>query len=121
MNISGSTAPRARPSHPTTSLPFPPPTHGYSDVTLLAWSTDPAVMKSALRREEELRLCDAQQELFAAVEDRCDVDWIDLAEKLQKRVVREFLGRTISDALNESAVMGRALQIMRTAPQQYPN
>jgi len=47
-------------------------------------------VKAMLRRENELRLSKEYQDLFASIEDRWDIDWLDLVVLLQRRVVREF-------------------------------
>jgi len=52
---------------PTTTLPFPPVAHGHCHVSLRDLSSSLPLVKHLLRREEELRMCDAQQALFAAV------------------------------------------------------
>lgn len=85
------------------------------------WAQDPIVLKAALRREEELRTCKAQQDLYAQVEDGCGLDWIDLADQLQCNVVREFLGTTlIDDMVDTKELMQNALGVLRTAHQRYP-
>jgi len=90
-------------------------------VTWFQWANDPAVLKAALRREEQLRLCDAQQDLFAQVEHRRDMDWLDLAEALQRDLVREFFGAELQVAFDPAELMRNALGVLRTAPQRYPD
>lgn len=106
---------------PTTKLAFPPASHTYNNVSWYDWANNPALLKAALRREEELRLCDAQQDLFAQVEHRGDLDWIDLADDLQERLVREFFGTTLTNAVDSEALLQNALGVLRTAWQRYPN
>ena len=65
-----------------------------------------------LRREEQLRMCDAQQDLFAQVEGRLDMDWIDLADTLQRNVVAEF---------GDGGDADRALFLLRTAATRFPD
>jgi len=83
------------------------------------------LLKAALRREEELRTCAAQQDLFSQVEHRRDIDWLDLAEVLQENVVREFFGTTFTldvlDATDSHDLLQNALGVLRTAAQRYPD
>jgi len=43
-----------------------------------------------LIRENELRTCEETQEIYALAERRCDTDWMEVTEELQRRVLREF-------------------------------
>jgi len=43
-----------------------------------------------LIRENELRTCDETQTLYAVAEQEWDTDWMEVTEKLQKRVLTEF-------------------------------
>jgi hypothetical protein len=65
-----------------------------------------------LRREEALRMSPEQQALFGSVEHRYDIDWIDLADALQRRVVQEF---------GDGGDPERALALMRTATTRFPH
>jgi hypothetical protein len=76
------------------------------------WESDVDFLKTVLRREETLRMCPAQQDLFSQVQDRMDMDWIDLADALQKRVVREF---------GDGGDADYALHMLRTAASRFPD
>jgi hypothetical protein len=82
------------------------------------------LLKAALRREEELRLCPAQQALFSqvSVEDRHgSLDWLDLVQRMQENLIREFFGRTLEEAYSPQEFMQMALGVLRTATQRYPD
>jgi len=80
--------------------------------TLEQWTNDVVFLKRVLRREEQLRMCDAQQDLFAQVEGRFDMDWIDLADTLQRNVVAEF---------GDGGDPDLALRLLRTAAKRFPD
>ena len=46
-----------------------------------------------LQAENEYRLSEEYQELFRLAEERADTDWLEVAEQLQRRVLREAGGK----------------------------
>ena len=51
------------------------------------------VLKDLLMREEQMRLSVETQNLLASIEDRTDIDWIDIISDLQANLVRETIGQ----------------------------
>jgi len=43
-----------------------------------------------LRKENQIRLSADFQALLASIEDRKDIDWLDMVEEMQRNLVQEF-------------------------------
>jgi len=50
------------------------------------------VLKNLLIKEEQMRLSHHTQQLLSAVEDRKDIDWMDVIADLQTKLIKEELG-----------------------------
>jgi hypothetical protein len=50
------------------------------------------VLKDLLIKEEQMRLSEQTQQLLSSVEDRKDIDWMDVIADLQTKLIKETIG-----------------------------
>jgi hypothetical protein len=50
------------------------------------------VLKNLLIKEEQMRLSEQTQQLLSSVEDRKDIDWMDVIADLQTKLIKETIG-----------------------------
>jgi hypothetical protein len=50
------------------------------------------VLKDLLIKEEQMRLSEQTQLLLSSVEDRKDIDWMDVIADLQTKLIKETIG-----------------------------
>ncbi|CAF3828630.1 unnamed protein product, partial [Rotaria sp. Silwood1] len=74
------------------------------------------VLKDLLIKEEQLRLSPETQQLLSSIEDRKDIDWMDVIADLQTKLIKETIG---DDATDDEIQHG--LRILRSAHQLYDN
>ncbi|CAF1433075.1 unnamed protein product [Rotaria sp. Silwood1] len=74
------------------------------------------VLKDLLIKEEQIRLSQETQQLLSNIEDRKDIDWMDVIADLQTNLIKEAIGE---DATEEEIQCG--LRIFRSAHQLYAN
>ncbi|CAF1194192.1 unnamed protein product [Adineta steineri] len=74
------------------------------------------VLKNLLIKEEQLRLSPETQQLLSSIEDRNDIDWMDIIAHLQTELIKETIGQ---DATEDEIQHG--LRILRSAHQLYNN
>ena len=55
------------------------------------------VLKNLLIKEEQMRLSQQTQQLLSTIEDRKDIDWIDVIAELQTKLIKEELGEDATD------------------------
>ncbi len=55
------------------------------------------VLKQLLIKEEQMRLSQQTQQLLSSVEDRKDIDWMDVIAHLQTELIREEIGEDATD------------------------
>ena len=55
------------------------------------------VLKHLLIKEEQMRLSQQTQQLLSSVEDRKDIDWMDVIAQLQTQLIREEIGKDATD------------------------
>lgn len=55
------------------------------------------VLKNLLIKEEQIRLAPRTQQLLASIEDRTDIDWMDVIAQLQTELIREEIGQDATD------------------------
>ena len=61
------------------------------------------VLKDLLIKEEQMRLSQQTQQLLSSVEDRKDMDWMDVIAHLQTKLIKEAIGK---DATEEEVQHG---------------
>ena len=54
-------------------------------------------MKKLLIKEEQIRLSSRTQQLLSSVEDRKDIDWMDVIGQLQTELIKEEIGDDATD------------------------
>ena len=50
------------------------------------------VLKDLLIKEEQIRLSQETQQLLSTIEDRKDIDWMDVIADLQTKLIKQTLG-----------------------------
>ena len=55
------------------------------------------VLKQLLIKEEQMRLSQQTQQLLSSIEDRKDMDWMDVIAALQTQLIREELGEDATE------------------------
>ncbi|CAF3372327.1 unnamed protein product, partial [Rotaria sp. Silwood2] len=50
------------------------------------------VLKDLLIQEEQIRLSQETQQLLSSIEDRKDIDWMDIIADLQTKLIKEAIG-----------------------------
>jgi hypothetical protein len=55
------------------------------------------VLKDLLIKEEQIRLSQQTQQLLSSVEDRKDIDWMDVIVDLQTKLIKETIGDDATD------------------------
>ena len=50
------------------------------------------ILKDLLIKEEQMRLSRQTQQLLSSVEDRKDIDWVDVIADLQTKLIKEAIG-----------------------------
>ena len=55
------------------------------------------VLRNLLIKEEQIRLSPETQQLLASIEDRKDIDWMDIIAHLQTQLIRDELGQDATD------------------------
>ncbi len=55
------------------------------------------VLKELLIKEEQMRLSQQTQQLLSSVEDRTDIDWMDVIAHLQTTLIKEAIGEDATD------------------------
>ncbi len=55
------------------------------------------VLKNLLIKEEQMRLSQQTQQLLSNVEDRKDIDWMDVIADLQTKLIREEIGEDATE------------------------
>jgi hypothetical protein len=55
------------------------------------------VLKDLLIKEEQMRLSQQTQQLLSSVEDRTDVDWMDVIADLQAKLIKETIGEDATE------------------------
>ncbi|CAF1409731.1 unnamed protein product [Adineta steineri] len=73
-------------------------------------------LKHLLIKEEQLRLSQQTQQLLSSIQDRTDIDWMDIIDQLQTQLIKETIGQ---DATESEIQHG--LNILRSAHELYPN
>ncbi|CAF3189164.1 unnamed protein product [Rotaria sp. Silwood2] len=74
------------------------------------------VLQDLLMKEEQIRLSRETQQLLSSIEDRKDMDWMDVIADLQTNLIKEAIGQ---DATEDEIQCG--LRIFRSAHQLYSN
>ncbi|CAF4951483.1 unnamed protein product [Rotaria sp. Silwood1] len=74
------------------------------------------VLKDLLIQEEKMRLSQETQQLLSSIEDRKDIDWMDIIADLQTNLIKNAIGK---DATEDEIQYG--LRILRSAHQLYLN
>jgi hypothetical protein len=54
-------------------------------------------LKDLLIKEEQMRLSQQTQQLLTTVEDRKDIDWMDVIADLQTQLIREAIGEDATE------------------------
>ncbi len=54
-------------------------------------------LKQLLIKEEQIRLSQETQQLLSSIEDRKDIDWMDVIAHLQTQLIREAIGEDATD------------------------
>jgi hypothetical protein len=54
-------------------------------------------LKNLLIKEEQMRLSQQTQQLLATVEDRKDMDWMDVIADLQTKLIKEEIGEDATE------------------------
>ena len=54
-------------------------------------------LKQLLIKEEQIRLSQETQQLLSSIEDRKDIDWMDVIAHLQAQLIRETIGEDATD------------------------
>ncbi len=55
------------------------------------------VLKNLLIKEEQMRLSQQTQQLLSNVEDRKDIDWMDVIAELQTKLIKEEIGEDATE------------------------
>jgi hypothetical protein len=55
------------------------------------------VLKDLLIKEEQMRLSQQTQQLLSRVEDRKDIDWVDVIADLQTKLIKETIGEDATE------------------------
>jgi predicted nucleic acid-binding protein len=55
------------------------------------------VLKQLLIKEEQIRLSPQTQQLLSSVEDRKDIDWMDVIADLQAKLIKETIGEDATE------------------------
>ncbi len=55
------------------------------------------VLKDLLIKEEQMRLSQQTQQLLSTVEDRKDIDWMDVIAQLQTKLIKEAIGEDATE------------------------
>ncbi len=55
------------------------------------------MLKNLLIKEEQLRLSPHTQQLLSSIEDRTDLDWMDVIAHLQTQLIKEELGQDATE------------------------
>ncbi len=55
------------------------------------------VLKNLLIKEEQMRLSQQTQQLLSSVEDRKDIDWMDVIADLQAKLIKEEIGEDATE------------------------
>ncbi len=55
------------------------------------------VLKQLLIKEEQIRLSPQTQQLLSLVEDRKDIDWMDVIADLQAKLIKEAIGEDATE------------------------
>ena len=55
------------------------------------------VLKQLLIKEEQMRLSSQTQQLLSSIEDRKDMDWMDVIADLQTQLIREEIGEDATE------------------------
>jgi hypothetical protein len=54
-------------------------------------------LKDLLIKEEQMRLSQQTQLLLSTIEDRKDIDWMDVIADLQTKLIREAIGKDATE------------------------
>jgi hypothetical protein len=54
-------------------------------------------LKDLLIKEEQMRLNQQTQLLLSSVEDRKDIDWMDVIADLQAKLIQEVIGENVTE------------------------
>ncbi len=55
------------------------------------------VLKNLLIKEEQMRLSQKTQQSLSSVEDRKDMDWMDVIAELQTKLIKEEIGEDATE------------------------
>jgi hypothetical protein len=55
------------------------------------------ILKNLLIKEEQMRLSQQTQQLLSIIEDRKDIDWMDVIAHLQTKLIKEEIGEDATD------------------------
>lgn len=55
------------------------------------------ILKDLLIKEEQMRLSQQTQQLLSSVEDRKDIDWMDVIADLQTTLIKETIGEDATE------------------------
>jgi hypothetical protein len=55
------------------------------------------VLKNLLIKEEQMRISQQTQQLLSTVEDRKDIDWMDVIADLQTKLIKEEIGEDATE------------------------
>jgi len=69
-------------------------------------------IKAMLKRENEIRLSEHTQALYANAETQANTDWMDITEELQRTVVKEFGFDKDENAINNAVHTLRCAQVL---------
>ncbi|CAF3851769.1 unnamed protein product [Adineta steineri] len=55
-------------------------------------------LKHLLIKEEQLRLSSQTQQLLSSIQDRTDIDWMDIIDQLQTQLIKETIGQDATES-----------------------
>ena len=55
------------------------------------------ILKDLLIKEEQIRLSPETQQLLSSIEDRKDLDWMDVIADLQTKLIKEAIGEDATE------------------------
>ncbi|CAF1087003.1 unnamed protein product [Adineta steineri] len=73
-------------------------------------------LKHLLIKEEQLRLSQQTQQLLSSIQDRTDIDWMNIIDQLQTQLIKQTIGQHAT----ESEIQ-HGLNILRSAHELYSN
>ncbi|CAF4337681.1 unnamed protein product [Adineta steineri] len=55
-------------------------------------------LKHLLIKEEQLRLSQQTQQLLSSIQDRTDIDWMDIIDQLQTQLIKQTIGQDATES-----------------------